>query len=50
MGRTIFMVKYCQKYVDSNKLMLITCYDQAKKRNHYDSMGFWVDEAQALMP
>jgi hypothetical protein len=30
--------------------MLITCYGQVKKRNHYDSTDFWVDEAQALMP
>lgn len=29
--------------------MLITCYGQVKKRNHYDSMDFWVDEAQVLM-
>lgn len=30
--------------------MLITCYGQVMQRNHYGSMDFLVDEAQALKP
>lgn len=30
--------------------MLITCYGQEMQRNHYGSMDFLVDEAQALKP
>jgi hypothetical protein len=42
----IFSLHY--ENLKSHKIMLITCYGQVMQRNHYGSMDFLVDGAQAL--